>query len=150
VKEEEVLELKAELDAEYKRQSETIDNFLEMLRRRKNGVSLLAATQPSPSSPRAPKSRLEANNTERAKRVRGMLKATRSILNDLPETFTTFQVRDKLEEFRPDFKGRIKLDSLRGTLNQLIDEGLMQQIEEGAGQKPAIYKRRKTIAERAM
>jgi hypothetical protein len=144
--EEEVLELKAELDAEYKRQSETLDNFLEMLRRRRNGVSLLAAIQPSPSPNPVPKPQPKTDsNTPREKRVRGMLKAMRSILNDMPETFTSFQAKDALEVARPEFKGRIKLDSMRGVLNALIDEGWIKQIEVGVGPKPALYQRIKRV-----
>jgi hypothetical protein len=143
VNEQEVLELKAQLEADYKRESEAIDTVLAMLRR-KGGASLPTATQsePTPASIPVSQPKTESNNgAEREKRIRGMLKTTRSLLNDLPETFTSFAVRDKLEE-HPKFAGRkIKMDSLRGVLKQLVEEGLIKPEKEASGPNPAVYRR---------
>lgn len=144
VNEREVLRLRAQLDAEYKKRVEAIDLVLQMLRS-PNGLFPITATQPTPPAKSQPKT---VSNTEREPRVRGMLKATRNILNDLPETFTSFQVRDALELARPEFKGRVKLDSLRGVLNTLAVEGYVEQIAAGAGPKPALYKRLKLVEDK--
>lgn len=142
--EQEVLELKAQLEADYKRDSEAIDRVLAMLQR-KSGVSPSAATQQQliPASVPVPKSKPEANNgTERTPRVRGVLKATRELLSQLPSTFTSSEVREKLEEANPKFAGgKIKMDSLRGVLKLLSSEGLIKPVKEASGPNPAVYER---------
>lgn len=46
--------------------------------------------------------------------------------------------------------GKIKLDSLRGVLKQLVAEGLIEPIKEASGPNPAVYMRVKRKAEAEM
>jgi|ERR1041384_4947331 hypothetical protein len=132
----EVLELKAQLDADYKRRSEAIDIVLEMLHG-KNGTSLIPSTPTKPATHRKPRT---GENGERVPRVRGLLKATLDILPALPATFTRFDIIEKVEETYPKFKGNIRPDSMRTTLKRLLEDGTLEVVEEASGPKPAIYR----------
>ncbi|MBV9927909.1 MAG: hypothetical protein JOZ96_23010 [Acidobacteria bacterium] len=88
------------------------------------------------------------NNAEAQQKARGILAATREILDQLPDPFMTVQLKEMLEEKYPEsFAGKVKMDSLRVTLKKLVDEGWIQQIAEGAGPRRALYKHLKWTAE---
>lgn len=161
VNESEILEMKAQLDAEYrqrkaqlyaqyKQASDGIEAMLSMLGRKTNGAS------PSPASEQVPTPEFQPhlksdNHTERPKKARRLLAATREILDQLPDPFRTVQLKEMLEETYPEsFAGKVKTDSLRGTLKQLADEGWIKQIAEGAGPRPALYKRLKMTVQKPM
>jgi hypothetical protein len=149
VNEQEILALKAQLYADYKRDVETLDALLDLLRRR-NGASHSPASEQVPTLETQPRPKLD-NHTERPKKARGILAATRAILDQLPDPFSTAQLKVMLEGAYPEqFAGKVKMDSLRGTLKQLADEGWIKQIAEGSGPRPALYKRLKLTVEKPM
>jgi hypothetical protein len=161
VNESEILEMKAQLDAEYRRQkaqlyaeykqaSEGLEAILSMLRRKRNGASP-SLTSGLGSTPEPQPHPEPDNHTGRPKKARGILASTRAILDQLPDPFTTPQLGAMLEETYPEqFAGKINRDSLRGTLKQLSDEGWIKQIAEGAGPRPALYKHLKMTVEKVM
>jgi ribosomal protein S25 len=106
----------------------------------------------SQNSTPAPQSRpTRVSNAEAQKKARGILAATREILDKLPDPFMTVQLKEMLEETYPEsFAGKVKMDSLRVTLKKLVDEGWIQQIAEGAGPRRAQYKHLKWTMEKAV
>ena len=132
----EVLELKAQVEADYRKQIETIDGFLDLLRR-KNEASPATSTPIKPATHRKPRT---GQGEERAPRVRGLLKATLDILPVLPATFTRLDIIAKVEETYPKFKGNIRPDSMRTTLKRLLEDGTIEVVEESSGPKPAVYR----------
>jgi hypothetical protein len=145
VDEQEILKLKAQLYADYKRDVELLDGLLDLLRRR-NGKSHSPVSEQVPTLEYLPRP-----EPERPKKARGILAATREVLDRLPDPFKTVQLIKMLEETYPEqFAGKLKRDSLRGTLKQLSDEGWIKQIAEGTGPRPALYKRLKRTVEEVM
>lgn len=142
--EQEVLALKAKIEADFRKKAEAIDVVLGLLREQEQEplppmppVSVGVLGQPLPPTyTLAPQVMPE----QRApKRTRGALDAAKSILYLMPPQFTKNHVFDGLREKNAELATRLKPDSLRGVMAGLVDGGLIEVVTPALGTRPAVY-----------
>ena len=132
MKKDEVLELKAKLEADFQKKSEAIDIVLAMLQEKE------AVKDPS-YTPIQQQPATTPTDEPKKTRTRGLQKATRRVLPKLPADFTKFDVIDLLKQDYPVLAEKMKPESLRGTLATLVDDGVLVVKRQAAGSRPAVY-----------
>jgi hypothetical protein len=145
-----VLSLKANLEADYRKKSEAIDTVLEMLQEEEAAagtptaipsVAPSNAATPDTGEPTKPVRVHAPRAAERKPRVRGIQEAVRGLLPSLPEIFTGPAVRDAVRAL-PKFAGvDIRSDSVRVAIMTLVGEGLVEVVEAGTAGGATTYRR---------
>jgi hypothetical protein len=130
----EVLNLKLQLDEEYRKDTEAIDRVLRLLRSR-NGAAPVEATKPA-----SQKRRSQTKDSDKEPRVRGVQSAVIKLLKNLKPVFTREEIFDMLKVVNPEMAGKLKPASLRNTVRQLVKAEVIEVVEEASATRPATYR----------
>jgi hypothetical protein len=141
----EVLDLKRQLEEEYKKDSDAIDRVLGLLRSRNgaapiNGSAPIEAAKPAVSAKTVPASRPNRSRHGQPTRVRGVLSTVTRLLKDLPPIFNREDISDRLRQSNPAMAAKVKPESLRSTIRQLVKAGVIELVEEASGPRLATYR----------
>ena len=130
----EVLNLKSQLDEEYKKDSDAIDRVLRLLRSR-NGTAPVEATKRA-----SQKRQSQAKDSNKEPRVRGVQSAVIKLLKNLNPVFTREEIFDMLKVVNPAMAGKLKPASLRNTMRQLVKAEVIEVVKEASLTGPATYR----------
>ncbi len=72
--------------------------------------------------------------------ARSLINTIREIVRDLPEPFTTGQVKDKLQALDPEWFATLHYSSISGTMRRLAEADQLAVVEKGGPGKEATYR----------
>lgn len=145
----EVIQLKASLKEEYEKRLVAIDMVIEMLAVKNGGIFTTVHGLPTDEDvghnrdrpPKPNPGEVQIERKPHAKKGVFLRPVARAIIPQLPLRFTKEDVRALALQAEPKLTGKIKANALAGTMNTLVEEGLIERVTDAVGRKAATYRK---------